>query len=140
VNTHETIGDSTGVRQSSNRTFGLVFTAFFAIVALLPLWSGHPIRRWALAASAVFLATALLVPVVLAPFNALWTRLGGLLHKITNPVVLGLLFYTVFTPFGLVMRLLGRDGLRLKYDSEASTYWISRQPPGPPPNTMINQF
>jgi hypothetical protein len=140
VSAHETFSREQTIKGSSDRVFGLVFTAFFALVSLLPLWSGRPMRAWALLLSAAFLIVALARPVLLAPLNAVWTRLGLLLHRITNPIVLGALFYLVFTPFALLMRLFGRDALRLRPDPRAATYWIPRQPPGPPPDTMSNQF
>jgi hypothetical protein len=117
-----------------------VFTAFFALVGLLPLWSGRPIRSWALAVSVVFFAAALLKPAVLAPLNRVWIALGLLLTKITNPIVLGLLFYAVFTPYGWVMRLFGSDRLHRRFDRQAASYWIPRQPPGPAADSMSKQF
>ncbi len=128
------------VKPSSNRTFGLVFAAFFALVALLPLLRGHAVRRWALPVSALFLLTALAAPKLLAPLNRAWTALGALLHAVVNPIVLGILFYLVFTPFGWVLRRMGKDFLRLRPTPGATTYWIARQPPGPPPETMSRQF
>lgn len=128
------------VKPSSNRTFGLVFAAFFALVALLPALRGHPVRRWALVSSALFLLVALTAPKILAPLNRAWTALGTLLHAVVNPIVLGILFYLVFTPFGWALRRMGKDFLRLRPAPGASTYWIARKPPGPPPETMSRQF
>jgi hypothetical protein len=128
------------VKPSSNRTFGLVFAAFFALVALLPLLRGHAVRRWALPLSALFLLIALAAPKILAPLNRAWTALGTLLHAVVNPLVLGVLFYLVFTPFGWVLRRMGKDFLRLRPAPGAASYWIPRQPPGPPPESMSRQF
>ena len=128
------------VNPSSNRTFGLVLGAFFAVVGVLPLLRGHPVRLWALPLSGIFLLAALVAPAILTPLNRIWTALGALLHKITNPIILGVFFYLVFTPFGSVLRLLGKDFLRLKLDADAESYWILRQPPGPPPESIANQF
>jgi Saxitoxin biosynthesis operon protein SxtJ len=128
------------VKQSSNRTFGLVFAVFFALVALLPILRGHAVRGWALPVSALFLFTALAAPKILAPLNRAWTALGTLLHAVINPLVLGVLFYLVFTPFGWVLRRMGKDFLRLRPAPAAPTYWIPRQPPGPPPESMSRQF
>jgi hypothetical protein len=127
-------------RPSSNRTFGLVFAGFFLLVALLPLLRGHAVRLWALPLSALFLVTALAVPKVLAPLNRAWSTLGTLLHAVVNPLVLGILFYLVFTPFGWVLRRMGKDFLRSRTAPGAQTYWIVRQPPGPPPESMSRQF
>jgi Saxitoxin biosynthesis operon protein SxtJ len=128
------------VNPSSNRTFGMVLAAFFALIGILPLLRGHPVRLWALPLSAIFLLAALIAPTMLAPLNRIWTALGALLHKITNPIILGVFFYLVFTPFGALMRLFGKDFLRLKLDPDAESYWIVRQPAGPPPESMSNQF
>jgi hypothetical protein len=128
------------VRPSSDRSFGLVFATFFALVGLLPLWSGRPLRSWALALSAAFLVTAFVKPAVLAPLNRAWTALGHLLSKVTTPIVLGVLFYGVFTPYGWVMRRLGRVHVALDFDRGAASYWIPRDPPGPSPESMSSQF
>ena len=125
---------------SSDRAFGLVFAAFFTIVALLPLWSGRPVRMWSIVAAAAFALLALAVPRVLAPLNRVWTAFGDLLHRIVSPVALGILYYGVVTPTGLLMRLAGKDPLRLRFDPAARSYWIERRPPGPPPESLKDQF
>jgi len=128
------------VKSSSNRTLGIVFAVFFALVAVLPMLRGHAVRRWALPISALFLLAALAAPEILTPLNRAWTALGSLLHAVVNPIVLGVLFYLVFTPFGWVLRRMGKDFLRLRPAPGASSYWIPRQPPGPPPESMSRQF
>lgn len=138
--THERMVREETVQGSSDRSFGLVFAAVFAIIGLWPLIGDGAVRIWSLAVSLVFLALALLRPMVLAPLNRLWTRFGLLLHHIVNPIIMGLLFYLVVTPTGLVMRMLGKDLLRLRFDPQAKSYWIERQPPGPAPETMKDQF
>ena len=127
-------------RRPSNRSFGLVFAAFFLIVAFLPLLHGGAARAWGLGGAAIFLAAALGFPRALAPLNAAWMRLADLLHGITTPVALAVLFYGVVTPTGLMMRLLGEDPLRLKRDPATASYWIAREPPGPEPESLRNQF
>ncbi len=124
----------------SDRAFGFVMAAAAATFALLPLFEGEAPRAWVLAVAGAFAALALVRPGVLAPFNHAWTRFGLLLHRIVNPVVLGLLFFVTVTPTALIMRALGKDPLRLRFEPEARTYWIERRPPGPEPETMRNQF
>ncbi|MBM3488124.1 MAG: hypothetical protein FJX67_16070 [Alphaproteobacteria bacterium] len=125
---------------SSDRGFGLVMAAVFAIIGVWPaLFSGPP-RLWSLAVAALFLAAAGAAPRLLAPLNRLWTRFGVLLHRVMNPVVMAIVFYGTVVPIGLVMRALGKDPLRLRRDRAATTYWIAREPPGPAPETMKNQF
>ena len=128
------------VRGSSDRSFGVVFAVFFLLVGLAPLLHGRGPRYWAVAIGVAFLAVALAHPALLRPLNRLWTRLGLLLHRIVNPIVMGLLFFLVLTPFGTVLRLLGKDPLRRHFDRTATSYWILRTPPGPPPGTMTQQF
>lgn len=128
------------LKPSSDRTLGLVFAAFFALVAFLPIVRHHAVRRWALPLAAFFLLAALAAPQILTPLNRVWTALGTLLHNVVNPLVLGILFFLVFTPFGWVLRLMGKDFLRLRAAPDATTYWIPRQPPGPAPETMSRQF
>jgi hypothetical protein len=70
----------------------------------------------------------------------LWTRLGVLLGKVVSPIALGILFYAVLTPVALILRLTGQDPLRLRPDRGGDSYWITRKPPGPPPDSMGNQF
>lgn len=138
--THETFEREETVKGSSDRGFGLVFAAVFAVIGLWPLIHATLPRWWSLGIAAAFLAVSLIRPALLAPLNRLWMRFGLLLHRIVNPIVMGLLFYVVLTPFGLVLRLLGKDPLRRGFDAAAATYWIQRLPPGPAPDTMKNQF
>lgn len=137
---HEDYHRSIEVKSSSDRTFGLVFAAMFAFVAGWRWWKGQPYIEWWLAGAAVFGLAGLLAPGILAPLNRLWVKLGLLMFHVVNPIVLGVLFYVVFLPIGLVMRRSGKDPLHLRFDSAADTYWIKRVPPGPPPESMRNQF
>jgi hypothetical protein len=126
--------------QSSDRVFGLVFAGFFALIGLLPLLKLSTPHTWPLLVSALFLSVGLLAPSLLAPLNLVWTKLGHLLHRIVHPVILALLFFAAVTPTGLIMRLVGADPLRLKLDRTAKTYWIEREPPGPSPDSIKNQY
>jgi hypothetical protein len=137
---HEDLNRTQDIQSSSDRAFGLVFAAVFLVVSLWPLVRGVPPRWWALGLSAGFALVALVRPVLLATLNRLWTKLGLLLGKVVSPIALGILFYGVLTPLGTVIRLMGKDPLRLKRDSAVQTYWIPREPPGPPPDSMTNQF
>ena len=137
---HESYERQEDVQGGSNRSFGLVFTVFFAIVGLLPLIGGRGVRGWALGLGALFLAVALLHPAVLAPLARLWMKFGLLLHRIVSPIALGVMFFLVITPMGLLMRLFGKDPLRLRFDRSADSYWIPRDPPGPSPESFKDQF
>lgn len=128
------------VKNSSERSFGIVFAAFFAILAALSWYSGG--HRWPyyVAAGAAFLAVALTVPHILAPLNKVWAKFGLLLHMIISPLILALLFYIFITPIGFLMRLTGKDPMRRRFEPAAKSYWIDRDPPGPKPETFKNQF
>ena len=128
------------VKSSSNRSFGIVFAVVFAIIALWPLMDGGAARVWAAAIAGAFLAISLARPAVLAPLNRAWTAFGSVLHRFTNPLLMGLVFYGAVTPTALIMRALGKDPLRRRFDHDAKSYWIEREPPGPEPGTMKQQF
>ena len=127
-------------RTASDRSFGIVFTIVYLIVALWPLLDARAPRGWALALAAAFALATLLRPRLLAPLNRAWTRLGLAMHRVVNPVVLALIFGLTIVPTGLILRLLGKDPLRLRRDPAADSYWISRDPPGPAPDSMQRQF
>jgi hypothetical protein len=138
---HEEVREAEPVAGSSDRSFGLVIGAALAIFGLWPVVFGSGAPRWWLVVPALlFTAAAVVRPAVLKPLNRLWTAFGLVLHRIVNPVVLGVIFFGVVTPAGLVVRLLGKDLLRLRLDRSAKTYWIVRDPPGPDGATMRNQF
>lgn len=138
--THETRRRSEDVKLGSDRTFGFVFSAVFAIVALWPLIGGGGPRIWALVVAASFLALSLIRPRLLHPLNLVWFRFGMLLHRVVSPLVLGLMFFVSVTPIALIMRLLGKDPLRLKFDPDTESYWLDRVPAGPAPDSLKNQF
>jgi hypothetical protein len=144
---HEDFSRKEEVKGSSDRGFGLtvggILLAIAAVRALLHLWNGTAAGWFELALAGiglVLIAFGLIAPARLAPLNRAWTRLGLILFKVVNPVVLGLIYLTTIVPIGLLMRVGGRDLLSLKFDRQAKSYWIAREPPGPAPETMINQF
>lgn len=137
---HESLRANRKQVQGSNRSFGLVFAGLFVVVALWPLLRhGEAIRWWALGAGVVFAGLALFMDHALAPLNKAWFKFGLALHSVMSPLIMGLLFFGAVAPFGVVLRALGKDLLRLR-PSSASTYWISRDPPGPSRNSMKQQF
>lgn len=140
MSSHENLDRRHEVKGSSDRFFGLTFFVAFLLIALWPLFWGRPLRPAALGISLVFLAVSFVYPVLLAPLNKLWLKFGALLHSITSPIILGVMFYLVITPIGLLMRLAGKDFLRLKPDPDSPSYWIRREPPGPDKNSLHRQF
>lgn len=125
---------------SSNRVFGGIFALFFSIVACQPLVSGGDVRAWALLVAGAFAGVAAIFPDVLAPLNRMWMKLGNWMHGIVSPIALGVVFFLAIFPIGLLMRLLGKDPLRLCFDPDAESYWIKRDPPGPDRDSLNNQF
>ena len=124
------------IKINSNRSFGIVFFVVFFIIALYPLFNNQDIRLWALAISFVFLILGLLKSKVLTPLNKLWFKFGILLGKIVSPIIMGLIFFLVVTPIGLIMRILRRDILNLKFNN-SNSYWIEKNEPK---SKMKNQF
>jgi hypothetical protein len=140
ANTHESFVPRDEVRASSDRAFGLLFAGVFAVIPLVVWWRRGALPIWPFGIAAVFLLLAVLGPALLAPLNRLWTRFGMLLARVTNPLIMGLLFFLALTPMALIMRAMGKRPLRLGFDPAARSYWIERRPPGPAPDTMPNQF
>ena len=128
------------IRQGTNRNFGFVFTAFFAVLTGIAFWTDSKLLLIWLCAALGTLVITIFFPSWLGPFNKIWHEFGLLLSKITNPVVLGFLFFIIVTPTGILMRLFHRDPLRLRLDNESNSYWIPRNPPGPERGTMNKQF
>jgi hypothetical protein len=137
---HEDLKRTHHVNGSSDRSFGLVFAAVFLLISLEPLLSGLMPRYWSLAVAATFALMALVRPALLAMPNRIWMRFGLLLGHIVSPVALGILFYSVFAPLGATLRLMGKDPLRLRREPAATSYWVPREPPGPPPGSFANPF
>lgn len=113
--------------------------AALALVGAVNFHHSGRLWPWELVVAVLFLAAALLRASLLNPLNRLWMKLGLVLHRIVNPIVMGLLFYGTILPTGLVMRMRGRDLLRLKREPDAESYWIARTP-GPAPESMRDQF
>jgi hypothetical protein len=149
MSTHESFVRADEVEGSSDRGFGLTVGGILLAVAVVRVglgwWSSGVVHLgWFEAAlggvGVVLLLFGLAAPAVLAPLNRAWTRLGLLLFKVVNPIVLGLIFLVTIVPIGLILRVTGKDPLRLRFDPDAQSYWIPRDPPGPAPETMPQQF
>ena len=124
------------IKISSNRSFGIVFFIVFLIIALYPLTHSEEIRIWSSIISLIFLVLGLLNSKILSPLNKLWFKFGILLGKIISPLIMGIIFFLVVTPIGLIMRLFRKDVLNLKYNKSHS-YWIEKNGPK---SKMKNQF
>ncbi len=124
------------IKISSNKSFGIVFFAFFLIIALWPLINDGNIRIWSLAVSIIFLILGIVNSKILTPLNSLWFKFGLLLGKVVSPIVMGVIFFLVVTPTGIIMRLIGKDLLNLKKNN-SNTYWLEKNNSN---NSMKNQF
>ena len=124
------------IKISSNRSFGIVFFLVFLIIALYPLTYSEEIRNWSAIISLIFLLLGLFNSKILTPLNKLWFKFGIFLGKIISPIIMGIIFFLVVTPIGLLMRLLGKDLINLKYNNNKS-YWIEKKGPK---SKMKNQF
>lgn len=123
----------------SNRAFGNLFAGVFALLALYLWWNGKSYILPAIAGVAFFVI-GLFVSHWLTPLNRAWMGLGSLLHRVVSPIVLGVMYFGLVTPYGLVMRIFRDDPLRRKFEPGAKSYWIQRAPPGPPPESLANQY
>ena len=125
------------IKLGSNRSFGIVFFVVFLLIALYPLSKLGEIRVWSLIISLIFLFLGLLNSKILSPLNKIWFKFGIILGKIISPLVMGIIFFLVVTPIGLLMRLFKKDVLSLKFDKNNRTYWIEKNGPK---SKMENQF
>ena len=124
------------IKIGSNKSFGVVFFIVFLIIGTYPLLSDNEVRLWSLIISIIFLILGLLNSKLLTPLNKIWFKFGILLGKIISPLVMGLIFFFVVTPIGILMRILKKDLLNLKFNKK-TTYWIEKNDPK---SKMKNQF
>tara|TARA_Y100001980_G_C14287554_1_gene119745 strand:- start:36 stop:419 length:384 start_codon:yes stop_codon:yes gene_type:complete len=124
------------VKISSNRSFGIVFFIVFLLIALYPLINKGEFRLWSLIISFIFFILGILNSKILTPLNKLWFKFGIFLGKIVSPIIMGIIFFFVVTPIGVLMRIFGKDVLNLKYNNDKS-YWIEKTGPK---SKMKNQF
>ena len=129
--------EKVSVKISSNRSFGLLFFIVFLAISLWPLKSQEDLRLWAFILALIFFVLGILNSKFLTPLNKLWMKFGIFLGSIISPFVMGVVFFMVVTPIGLIMRFLGKDLLRINKSKFVSTYWISREKQN---NTMKRQF
>ena len=114
------------VWMSSNRSFGLVFFAFFLIIGFWPIFEYEDIRIWSIIAAFIFLILGILDSKYLTPFNRFWMKFGLFLGKIISPIVMGIVFFLVVTPIGIIMKIFRKDLLNIKYKKNQS-YWVYRK-------------
>ena len=140
MSSNEYLSRNEEIKKGSDRSFGIVFCVVFSLIGCWPSINNESVHAWSLVLAAIFFALAILAPKWLAPLNRIWLKFGAILHRFTNPLILGVIFFFVLTPTGLIMRCLGKDFLSLKFDKSTSSYWVLRNPPGPEPESMKHQF
>ena len=124
------------IKISSNRSFGIVFFIVFLIIAVYPLLNDNSVRIWSLIISIIFFILGLINSKILTPFNIIWMKLGIYLGIIISPLVMGIVFFLVVTPIGLLMRIFKKDLLKLKMN-KINSYWIEKEKIK---SSMRNQF
>ena len=115
------------IKKGSNKSFGIVFSIVFLIIAIWPLKNGNDIRIWSIIIAILFLSLGLINSRFLTPLNNIWLKFGELIGKIVSPIVMGIIYFLVITPIGLFMRIIGKDLIGLKLSKQKETYWIKRQ-------------
>ena len=127
---------NTEIKIGSNKSFGIVFFIVFLLIALYPLINNGDLRIWSFIIAIIFLILGLINSKVLTPLNKLWFKFGLLLGKVISPLIMGIIFFLVVTPTALIMRIIGKDLLNLKFNNKKS-YWIEKTGPK---SKMKNQF
>jgi hypothetical protein len=145
---HEPPTRAHDIKIGSDQSFGLVFAIVFGLIGLWPAirigwrpsFDFNLLRLWSIVIAALLLAFTLANPAALHPFNRLWFRFGVLLSRVATPVVMALVFTMTVIPTAMIMRVRRRDLLGLKFDRQAKSYWLMRDPPGPSPESMKKQY
>ena len=127
---------NTEIKIGSNKSFGIVFFTVFLLIAIYPLINNGELRIWSLVVAIIFFILGLINSKVLTPLNKLWFKFGLLLGKVVSPLIMGIIFFLVVTPTALIMRIIGKDLLNLKFNNKKS-YWIEKTGPK---SKMKNQF
>tara|TARA_B100001248_G_scaffold196771_1_gene151360 strand:+ start:236 stop:625 length:390 start_codon:yes stop_codon:yes gene_type:complete len=127
---------NTEIKIGSNKSFGIVFFIVFLLVALYPLINNGDLRIWSFIIAIIFLILGLINSKVLTPLNKLWFKFGLLLGRVISPLIMGIIFFLVVTPTALIMRIIGKDLLSLKFNNKKS-YWIEKTGPK---SKMKDQF
>ena len=124
------------IKISSNKSFGIVFFLVFLIIGIYPILNDNNPRLWSLALSTIFLILGLINSKILTPLNLIWFKFGIFLGSVISPLIMCIIFFFVVTPIGLLMRILKKDLLNLKYNND-KTYWIKKSDHK---SKMVNQF
>ena len=124
------------IKIGSNKSFGIVFFVVFLLIGLWPILKGNELRIWSIVISLIFLILGIINSKILTPFNKVWFRFGIFLGNFISPIIMGIVFFLVVTPTGLIMKLFRKDLINLKKNN-SSTYWIEKKDIK---SSMKNQF
>ena len=124
------------IKIGSNKSFGLVFSIVFILIAFYPLVKGGDLRIWSVLVSIIFLVLGLLNSRYLTSLNKIWFKFGLFLGKIISPLIMGIIFFFVVTPTAILMKIFRKDLLNLNFNNDKS-YWIKKIEPK---SKMKNQF
>ncbi len=137
---HENLDREEETEWFSNFSLGITFASIFLIIGILLIIVGSFSGWIFLVCSILFLIISLKIPIILTPLNLAWTKLGLLLSKIFNPIILGVVFLLILTPIAIIRKIFGKSALRLKTKPNVESYWINRTPPGPKIGSMNRQY
>lgn len=125
------------VKKHDLKIFALIWACIFMVIGLLPLINSGDTRIWSIAVSLLFAIVAFVKPELLIKFYTIWTKVGEFIGGIISKIVLFILFYGLFAPVAIFLRLIGKDLLNKKIDKSQESYWIEREMQ---PQSMKNQF
>ena len=114
-------------KKNTNRSFGILFFIVFSIISIWPILSGNELRLWSFIVAIIFLIMGITKSRFLTPFNIAWIKFGELLGVIISPLIMGLVYFLVVLPIGILMRVLGKDLLSLKFNKNIETYWNKKE-------------
>lgn len=140
MTTHESVVRDEHVEPGSDRSFGLTVGGILTAIGAYQFYAQSSLALWFGVPGVALLIFGLVAPGLLHPLNVAWMKLGLLLGRIVTPVVMFLVYAVSIVPIGILLRLSGKDLLRLRANPVNSTYWIQRTPPGPPPESLKDQF
>ena len=112
-------------KKNSNRTFGILFFLVFLVIGIWPILNDEGLRWWSIIISLIFLFLGIINSKFLTPFNKIWIKIGELLGRVLAPIVMAMIYFFIVTPMAILLKLLRKDLLKVKFNSDNS-YWIKR--------------
>ena len=114
-------------KKDTNRSFGILFFIVLSSISIWPILSGGELRVWSFIVAIIFLIMGITKSRFLTPLNIAWIKFGELLGVIISPLIMGLVYFLVLLPIGILMRVLGKDLLSLKFNKNIETYWNKKE-------------